>query len=235
VARLNIMGEMAAGIAHELHQPLTAITNYVQTSRDLLGDLEGPRMLTVFEAMDRAVEQCQRAGQVIHRLREFMGKGKTRRDQQDINAVVEEATALALVGATESGLEVNLDLDKELPAVFIDRIQIQQVIANLIKNGLDAMAHSNVRKLTIRTSHADGNGVQVEIRDTGPGIAPDVAARLFEPFVTTKPDGTGIGLSICRSIVEDHRGHLTAGENEGGGAVFRFTLPVDAQGAGRDG
>ena len=143
--------------------------------------------------------------------------------------------ALALVGATENGLELNLELGKGLPAVFVDRIQIQQVVTNLIRNGLDAMTHSDARKLAIRTSRTDGNAVEVEVRDSAPGISQDVADRLFEPFVTTKPEGMGIGLSICRSIVEDHHGHLTADANEGGGAVFRFTLPIAAEGPGRDG
>jgi two-component system sensor kinase FixL len=229
VARLNIMGEMAAGIAHELHQPLTAITNYVETARDLLEKAEGVGLQTVYEAMDRTVDQCQRAGQVIRRLREFMGKGETRRGLQDINTVIEESAALALVGATENGLELNFDLDLGLPTVFVDKIQIQQVVANLIKNALDAMALSQDRRLTLRTSRHDGDAVEVEISDTGPGIAAEVADRLFEPFVTTKPEGMGIGLSICRSIIEDHHGHLAANANEDGGATLRFTLPIGSE------
>jgi two-component system sensor kinase FixL len=223
------MGEMAAGIAHELHQPLTAITNYVETARDLLEKAEGVGLQTVYEAMDRTVDQCQRAGQVIRRLREFMGKGETRRGLQDINTVIEESAALALVGATENGLELNFDLDLGLPTVFVDKIQIQQVVANLIKNALDAMALSQDRRLTLRTSRHDGDAVEVEISDTGPGIAAEVADRLFEPFVTTKPEGMGIGLSICRSIIEDHHGHLAANANEDGGATLRFTLPIGSE------
>ena len=235
VARLNIMGEMAAGIAHELHQPLTAITNYVQTSRDLLAEIDAAGLQTVCEAMDRAVDQCQRAGQVIRRLREFMGKGETRRALQDINAVVEEAAALALVGASENGLELKRALDRDLPGVFIDRIQIQQVVANLIRNGLDAMESSPNRRLTLRTSCRDGDAVEVAISDTGPGIAANVVDRLFEPFVTTKPEGMGIGLSICRSIIEDHHGHLAACANEDGGATLHFSLPIGSAYPGRDG
>lgn len=235
VARLKIMGEMAAGIAHELHQPLTAITNYVQASRDLLDEMRGGDLQTVQEAMDRAVDQCQRAGQVIRRLREFMGKGESRRDLQDINTLVEESTALALVGTTKNGLELNLELDRRLPAVFVDKIQIQQVVANLIRNGLEAMASSRNRRLTIRTSHPEKGAVEVEIGDTGHGIAADVADRLFEPFVTSKPNGMGIGLSICRSIIEDHCGHLAASPNEDGGTNFRFTLPVGSGYPGRHG
>ncbi len=235
VARLNIMGEMAAAIAHELHQPLTAITNYVQTSRDLLGGIEGAGLQTVYEAMDRAVDQCQRAGQVIRRLREFMGKGETRRSLQDINTVIEESTALALVGATENGLELKLELDRGLPALLVDKIQIQQVVANLIRNGLDAMAVSQSRRLTLRTSRRNRNAVEVEICDTGAGIAADVADRLFEPFVTTKPEGMGIGLSICRSIIEDHCGQLAASPNEDGGATLRFTLPIESEYPGQHG
>ena len=234
VARLNIMGEMAAGIAHELHQPLTAITNYVQTSRDLLEEIDGTCPRTVYEAMDRAVDQCQRAGQVIRHLREFMGKGETRRGLQDINAVVEEATALALVGATENGMELKLELDRGLPAVFVDKIQIQQVVANLIRNGLEAMALSRNRRLTLRTSCRDRDAVEVEISDTGAGIDANVEDRMFEPFVTTKPEGMGIGLSICRSIIEDHHGHLAANSNEDGGATLRFTLPIESAYPGRD-
>ncbi|MGF1640185.1 MAG: PAS domain S-box protein [Rhodospirillales bacterium] len=226
VARLNIMGEMAAGIAHELHQPLTAITNYVQTAHDLLEALNVARSQTVDEAMVRALQQCQRAGQVIQRLRDFMTKGKARRSAQDINVVVEETTSLALVGATDIGLDLQLDLARDLPIVFVDKIQIQQVVANLIRNGLDAMAQSNHRRLVIRTSRGEGAAVAIEISDNGPGISPAVADRLFEPFVTTKPQGTGIGLSICRSIVEDHHGHLTVVSRRDGGATFRFTLPT---------
>jgi two-component system sensor kinase FixL len=164
-----------------------------------------------------------------------MGKGETRRALQDINAIVEEAAALALLGARENGLELKRALDRDLPAVFIDKIQIQQVVANLIRNGLDAMASSPSRRLTLRTSCRDGDAVEVEISDTGPGIAANVADRLFEPFVTTKPDGMGIGLSICRSIVEDHHGHLAAYANEDGGATLRFTLPIGSAYPGRDG
>jgi len=235
VARLNIMGEMAAGIAHELHQPLTAITNYVQTARDLLEEDEGAGPRTVYEAMDRAVDQCQRAGQVIRRLREFMGKGETRRGLQDINTVIEESAALALVGATENGLELKLELNRGLPAVFVDKVQIQQVVTNLIKNALDAMALSQDRRLTLRTSFRDSDSIEVEICDTGPGIAADVADRLFEPFVTTKPEGMGIGLSICRSIIEDHHGRLAANANEDGGATLRFTLPIGSEITSRHG
>jgi len=235
VARLNIMGELAAGIAHELHQPLTAITNYVQTARDLLEEAEGASQQTVYEAMDRAVDQCQRAGQVIRRLREFMGKGETRRGMQDINTVIEESAALTLVGATENGLDLKLELDRRLPAVFVDKIQIQQVVANLIKNALDAMELSRDRRLTLRTSSRDSDVVEVEISDTGPGIAANVVDRLFEPFVTTKPQGMGIGLSISRSIIEDHHGNLVANANKDGGATLRFTLPIGSEYPGRHG
>lgn len=226
VSRLSAMGEMATTLAHELNQPLTAVMNYVQATRRMLEspDRFGPQKIA--ETMDKAVEQALRAGQIIRRLREFIRKGETERAMADIGQVVREASALGLVGAAELGILVRSDIEPALPPVLIDQIQIQQVVLNLVRNSVEALAHVERRELTI-TVRRDGKGlVEIAVSDSGPGLAQEVAERLFQPFVTTKPTGTGIGLSISRSIVEAHGGRLSAAANPGGGVTFRFTLPA---------
>lgn len=234
VARLTDMGEMASGLAHELNQPLSAVINYVQAARRMLAATDGQPGERVHEMMDKAVQQASRAGQIIRRLREFIEKGETERAVENINPVIEEASALALTGAAMAGVTVIMDLAQDLPPVVIDRVQIQQVVLNLVRNAVEALAAVDRRELVIR-SMAMGKDIEIAIRDTGPGLAPEVSAKLFQPFVTTKQKGMGIGLSICRSIVEAHGGRLSAAHNPGGGTVFTFTLPAAAEAGGGNG
>ena len=224
VSRFTEMGEMASALAHELNQPLTAIINYLQACRRLLGSAEGRGRIEGL--IDKVIGQATRAGQVIRNLRNFISRGETDRAEQPINLVVEEAVSLALIGAPEQGIEVVFDLAPDLPPVMIDRIQIHQVITNLIRNAVDAVAEAERRLITIRTAPAGATAVEIQVQDSGPGLAEEVAERLFQPFVTTKPDGIGIGLSICRTIVDAHDGRLWATPNPDGGTIFHLILPA---------
>jgi two-component system, LuxR family, sensor kinase FixL len=228
VTRLSAMGEMASALAHELNQPLTAIINYAQATRRLVDVVDAERRAALVNLLEKTSQQASRAGQIIHRLRQFIAKGETERALEDVNAVVEEASALALIGTAGRGIAVRREFSRDLPPVLIDKIQIHQVITNLIRNSVDALAAVQLREILIRTRRAGPHEVEIAIADTGPGLEPEVAGRLFQPFVTTKPGGMGIGLSICRSIVEAHGGKLWVSENPGGGAVFAMRLPASA-------
>ena len=229
-SRLSAMGQMASALAHELNQPLTAIINYVQATRRMVANANVPRE-RLEDTMDKAVAQASRAGQIIHRMRQFLQKGETERQPEAINKVLEEASALALVGAKESGVVVHMELGTDLAPVMIDRIQVQQVILNLIRNGIEAMQDEPQRELRIATEQTDNDMILITVADTGPGLAPDVAGQLFQPFVTSKEKGMGLGLSICRSIIDAHGGKIWATPNPGPGVTFRFTLPrVDSDG-----
>jgi two-component system, LuxR family, sensor kinase FixL len=227
VSRLSIMGEMASGLAHELNQPLTAIMNYVQACRRLLERGDGPAPERIRDLMDKAVSQASRGGQIINRLRRFMAAGETEPAREQVNRVVEEASALALVGIGHGGIEVHAELAPGLPEVMIDKVQIHQVLINLIRNAIDVLAKSSgPRAITLRTLRGDPGEVEVVVADTGPGLPDEVRSRLFQPFVTTKPEGMGIGLSICRTIVNTHGGRIWASDRPDGGTAFHFTLPV---------
>jgi two-component system sensor kinase FixL len=176
------------------------------------------------QAMDKAAEQAVRAGQVIQRLRDFVSRGETEKRIESIKKLIEEASTLALIAAKDQLVRVSLRVDPSVDLVLVDKIQIQQVLLNLLRNALEAMQMSERRELTVSTRPADGNMVAVDVADTGNGISPDVAARLFQPFVTTKRQGMGVGLSISRTIIESHGGQITAEPNHGGGTVFRITL-----------
>jgi two-component system sensor kinase FixL len=177
------------------------------------------------EALDKASEQAVRAGQVIHRLRDFVARGETEKRIESIKKLVEEASALALVAAKDHSIRMNLQLDPSFDLVLVDRVQIQQVLLNLLRNGLEAMQRSERRELIVSTGPAENDMVAVGVADTGSGISPDVASRLFQPFVTTKRQGMGVGLSISRTIIQSHGGQITVEPNLGGGTIFRFTLP----------
>jgi two-component system, LuxR family, sensor kinase FixL len=177
--------------------------------------------------MEKAIGQARRAGDVIRRLRGFVSKRETERRIQNLNSLVEEALGLALVGMRQRGVRTSLELDHNLPPVLVDPVQIQQVLLNLVRNAVEAMEHSARQELTIGTRAIPKHGMaEVIVADTGPGIAPEVADRLFQPFVTTKATGMGLGLSICREIVEAHHGRLAAAPCPAGGTVFRMTLPL---------
>jgi two-component system sensor kinase FixL len=224
VSRLTAMGDLAAALAHELNQPLTAINNYVLSAQRLLrGDAE--QRERVFGILTKTAEQAMRAGEIIRHLRNFIQRHEPEREPLDINKVIDEATALAFIGMREKNIEVNFERGAEIPPVTIDKIQIQQVIINLIRNALDAMDGMKLRKLTLATG-IDAEQVKISIADTGCGVSPEIADRLFMPFVTTKSEGLGVGLSISRTIVENHGGMLWFESNTDSGTTFHLTLPI---------
>ncbi len=220
VSRLNELGQMVSALAHEVNQPLTAMTNYVGGMRRLLaaGDQQGAE-----RAMERIAEQADRARQIIQRLRNLVKKSEGGRRVEKLTRVIEEASALALVGIGQ-GLKLNIRVAADAAEAVIDKIQIQQVLLNLMRNAAEAMAGSARRELSITTARL-GDMIEISVADTGPGLPELVRARLFEPFVTTKPNGMGVGLSVCRAIAEAHGGELRAEDAEGGGTIFRLTVP----------
>lgn len=224
VSRLTAMGEMASTLAHELNQPLSAIANYMKGSHRLMRDATDERSAMVKQALDKAADQAMRAGQIIRRLREFVARGDSEQQLESISKLVEEASALALVGAKEIGIRVRFEFDPEHDLVLADKVQIQQVILNLMRNAIDAMTESKRRELTVSVVPADGGMVEIGVADTGSGISDEVAKQLFQPFFTTKVQGMGVGLSICRTIVESHGGRIGMRPNPQGGAIFYFTL-----------
>ncbi len=224
ISRLSTMGEMASALAHELNQPLSAIANYLQGSKRLLQNIADDRTSTIMAAMDKAAEQAIRAGQIIRRLRDFVSRGETEKRIESVKKLVEEASALALIAAKDQLVRMNLRHDSSVDLVLVDKVQIQQVLLNLLRNALEAMQTSERRELTVSTSPAENNMVVINVADTGCGIAPEIEAQLFKPFVTTKQHGMGIGLSISRTIVESHGGQITVKPNPGGGTIFCFTL-----------
>ncbi|MGV6873339.1 PAS domain-containing sensor histidine kinase [Pseudochelatococcus sp. B33] len=224
ISRLTAMGEMASTLAHELNQPLTAIANYLRGLRRLLETDDGPRVAQVRDALEKASDQALRAGQIIRRLREFVTRGESERRVENLTKIIEEASALALVGAREYGARVTYDLDPEAAWVLADKVQIQQVLVNLLRNALEAVQDSPTRNIVVTTAAIEGAQVAVSVADTGPGLAPEVAQKLFQPFITTKRHGMGVGLSISRTIVESHGGQISAESSPATGTTFRFTL-----------
>jgi two-component system sensor kinase FixL len=224
MSRFTAMGEMASTLAHELNQPLTAITSYLNGCRRLLDGTESVHNLMLRDAIDRAADQALRAGQIIRRMRLFVARGESERHVENLTRLIEESSALALVGVRETGTEVGFDFDPHVGYVLADKIQVQQVILNLIRNAIEAMQETARRELTIATAEQPDSMVLISIADTGPGIAPEIAPQLFQPFVTSKPNGMGVGLSISRTIIEAHGGRLWAEPNPGGGTIFCLTL-----------
>jgi two-component system sensor kinase FixL len=230
LARLNELGEMASTLAHELNQPLSSISNYVQGSVRLLDKAEGETIAVLRGALSEAAKQALRAGEIIRHLRDFVTRGQTERQPHDIRTLIEEAGALALMGSRELGVRSKFEFDSNDDPVLVDRVQIQQVLINVMRNAVEAMRDSERRELRVRTSNPEAHQLSVSIADTGPGIAEEIAAQLFQPFVTTKAGGMGIGLSISRRIIESHGGQLRVERNEAGGATFTFTLPTLPEG-----
>ena len=228
VARVSEMGTLATSLAHELNQPLTAIANYVEAARDMLDKVPDEQtMETLREALSETAAQSVRAGQIVRRLRDFISRGETERRIESLRRLVTEASALALVGGGGQDLEVEVRLDPSGDRVLVDRIQIQQVILNLIRNAIEAMEVQANSRLHI-TSERDGNGMLcVTVADNGPGLAPEIEARLFEPFRSTKESGLGLGLSISATIIEAHGGRIWADRSKMGGTAFHFTI-IDA-------
>jgi two-component system, LuxR family, sensor kinase FixL len=226
ISRLTAMGEMASALAHELNQPLSAIANYLKGCRRLLEKRPDDQSRMVSSALDKAAEQAMRAGDIIRRLRDFVSRGETERRVESVHKLIEEASAIALVGAKERGIRVRYLLDPAAELVLADRVQIQQVLINLMRNAIEAMESVESRELVISATRDNDNMIAMSVADTGMGISADVRAQLFQPFFTTKRQGMGVGLSISRTIIEAHGGEIRAEPNPGGGTVFRFTVPA---------
>ena len=230
ISRLTAMGEMASTLAHELNQPLSAISNYLKGSKRLLEDNRDEKSNMMRDALEKAADQAMRAGQIIRRLRDFVSRGESERRVESITKLVEEASALALVGVKDRGIRVQFRFDPDVDLVLADRVQVQQVLLNLIRNAMDAMETSHARELVIAIAPVEDKYVRISVADTGSGIAPEIAEQLFQPFITTKRQGMGVGLSISRTIVEAHAGRIWVEPNPSGGTIFHFTLAVVDEG-----
>ncbi|MBL4645207.1 MAG: PAS domain S-box protein, partial [Rhizobiales bacterium] len=229
VSRLSAMGEMASGMAHELNQPLTAVMNYLQACQLIFQSDNKEQQAKIPEYMTKAIDQAERAGKIISGLRTFVEKGEAIRTLENLNEIVEEASGLLFTRAVSDNIKFEMDLAKNLPRIRVDKIQIQQVIFNLVRNGMEALADTENARISICTSLLDDSKLKVSIRDNGPGVDSDIQEKLFDAFTTSKADGMGVGLSICKSIVEDHCGMIRADRNEDAGMTFSFTLAGDAE------
>jgi len=228
-SRLSAVGTLASSLAHEINQPLTAIANYLSAARDMMdGDLAANREF-FREALQESVSESLRAGTIVRRLREFVSRGEINRRVLSIAQVVEDATVLGMIGAQERGVEFSIDIAPDTNHVFVDRVQIQQVMVNLMRNAIEAMTDSASKKLHIAVTSIDDEHVEIAISDTGSGIDPELGDHIFDPFASTKGDGMGLGLSICRTIIEAHGGTIHAEPNPEGGTIFRITLEKTGQ------
>jgi len=224
ISRISAMGSLASALAHELNQPLTAIANYMEGARSLLDRPDADTLAMVREALDEAAGQAIRAGQIVRRLRDFISRGDSEKHVESLRKLVVEASALALTGTGSAAIDVDIRLDADADKVLVDRIQIQQVLINLIRNAVEAMQRSRRRRIDIRSLADEDGAVTVIVADSGPGLSADVRPHLFEPFHTSKAQGMGLGLSISRTIVEAHGGRIWAEPADIGGAAFHFTL-----------
>ena len=228
VARVTAMGTLATALAHELNQPLTAIANYVETARDLLREPNDEVVEVVRDALNECTTQSVRAGQIVRRLRDYISRGEVDRKPESLKQLVSEASVLAMIGAGERGVEIEVRLESACDEVLVDRIQIQQIILNLVRNAFEAMDDSTDRRVRISSCREDSGSIRVTIADSGPGLEPDLAGKLFQPFNSTKTQGMGLGLSICHTIIRGHAGRIWAETSDMGGTAFHFTLPDGA-------
>ena len=226
LARLNELGEMASTLAHELNQPLSAVSNYVQGCRRLLNDLDHPVAERMRDALEETTKQSLRAGQIIRHLREFVSRGESEKQAENLQDLVEEAAALALMGSRELGIRTVFNFEPDIGSVFVDRVQVQQILINLMRNAMEAMRESEQRELTVSVT-SDGSGsIDIDVSDTGSGVPGDIAENLFKPFVSSKRGGMGVGLAISKRIAEAHGGTLRLMKSSTAGSRFRFTLPA---------
>ena len=224
VARVSAMGTMASTLAHELNQPLTAIANYTHAAYDLLERGGDPPIELLKEAVSEAAKEALRAGHIVRRLRDFVARGEVEQRVENLPDMIDEAARLALMGARERSVRTIFDIDPAILRVVADRVQIQQVIVNLLRNAVEAIGERELREITVSTARDPQGMVRITVADTGSGIDPDVQEQLFEAFASTKEQGMGLGLSICRTIVEAHGGRIWAEPRAGGGTVFQFTI-----------
>ncbi len=234
MSRTSAMAQLSSELAHELNQPLTAVNNYLAALRKLIEAEQGAIFDKAAELANLAMDQAERANLIVRGLRNIVEGGETARTIEDLNETVEEAFSLALISPDQQGMGVSLKLCEALPPVRVNRVQIQQVVLNLVRNAVEAMERSETKELTVSTSLSE-NRIEVSVRDTGPGVSDEIATRLFQPFVSGEKDGMGIGLSICQSIVEAHDGRLELKERTNGGTTFSFTLPTATSSRGDDG
>ena len=223
-SRVSAMGTMASTLAHELNQPITAVVTFVRGARNLLREEDPDNRDMIEEGLDEAFEEALRAGSIVRRLREFVARGEVEKTIESLATLVEDASELALIGAREKGVEASFRLDPGADSVLVDRIQIQQVLINLMRNAIEAMAGWPRRSLTVSTVPDEPGFVRVIVADTGPGVQPEIAENLFRAFHSTKLTGMGLGLSICRTIVEANGGRIWMEPALDGGARFIFTL-----------
>jgi two-component system sensor kinase FixL len=230
LSRLGTVGQVCAAITHELNQPLTAITNYIKAAQRLLGS-ENPQAHQIhraYDALEKAAGQTARAGTIVRYMREFIDQRELARTPEDINEVIREAVTLSFTDPGSSNVEIALDLDRYLPLLSINKVQILQVLTNLIRNSLEAMSATRVRELTISSERSGQDFVRLVVWDTGAGLTPDILAKLFQPFIATQESGIGIGLKICQSLIEAHDGTIRALPDVRSGAAFEIKLPVMA-------
>ncbi|PHR92792.1 MAG: hypothetical protein COA69_05540, partial [Robiginitomaculum sp.] len=233
VSRVSAMGEVASAMAHELNQPLTAVMNYVQASRRLLSsETETATEKSTEKAlgyMEKAVEQAARAGGIIRGLRKFVEKEDTERSFENINEIIEEAITLVLPGGQSNSIKFATKLSPDLPEILVHKVRLQQVIVNLVRNALEALEGRDDPQMYVKTHWRGDTFVEVCVCDNGPGLPSKVVQKLFQSFITTKPNGMGVGLSICKTIIEEHGGEIEAVDNKHGGTTFCFTLPITSQ------
>lgn len=220
-------GQMAASIAHELTQPLTSIINSLNATKRLLARTDHASLAIAQDVASEAAAEALRASEIIRGLHQFARPDEKERRVEVLSLIFEEAVALALSSAVLPAANLKFELDPRATHAFVNRVQIQQVLVNLIRNALEAMADQEQREITLATRVIGDGMIEVAVADVGPGISEDIARRLFEPFVSSKHNGMGLGLSISRSIIETHGGQLTAESKAGGGTSFRFTVPSD--------
>jgi two-component system sensor kinase FixL len=221
VQRLTELGQVVSTLVHEVNQPLTAISNYVNACRRFVTTGNQERVLA---ALERIADQTARTREIIQRIRDFVKKRDVQMRMESLSQVIEEAIALTQASMRDADLTLDWQVEPKGLQVEIDKVQVQQVLFNLLRNGIEAMQGQPRRKLVIATSRVQGGMVEISVADTGTGLPEKVRKRLFEPFFTTKANGMGVGLSVCRAIVESHGGRLWGDNNPGEGAVFRFTV-----------
>ncbi|PPK78003.1 PAS domain S-box-containing protein [Methylobacter tundripaludum] len=228
VTRLGLMGEMASGIAHEVNQPLAAISSYTQVSLNLI-NTEHPDLVKLAEILYKTQQQALRAGRIIHRMREFVKSHAKQRSTANINNLIHEAVGLCIDELKQNDIRLTFELSNNLPTIYVDHVQIEQVIINLIRNSVDALLNlpeKRQRQLTIHSRLTLNNDIQVRVKDNGPGLDEEQQQKILTPFYTTKTDGMGMGLSISRSLIEAHEGTLHFNSHSGKGTTMYFTLPV---------
>lgn len=227
-SRLASLGEISSMVAHEVNQPLSASGTYLEVARELLASERKDSLPGGLKAIEQAAAQIRRVGDTVRRIREFARKKTPDLALEDVNRIIEEANAIAAVGTKAKHIRTIFDLSSAHPQTKVDRIQIQQVIMNLVRNAIDAMTDYDRRELVLQSRINETGLIEVSVIDSGPGVTEAAAKRLFTPFMTTKKGGTGLGLAICRTIVEAHGGKLWHEKSSLGGAAFKFTLPVNS-------